>query len=178
MSALTVLNPTHESDWEDLGNVEREPVKIRNAEICVLDNKKPNAGILMVEIAERLVRDYGAASYSVERKLSPSQGAGAEQITRLAASFDIVITGSADCGSCTSWSARDAVALEKAGTNVVLLATDAFADLAGLLAERNDVPNLRMAVIPHPLGGRQRDNVLQLAQDAARSAADQLSGEG
>ena len=142
--------------------------------IAVLDNTKPNAVEIMSRIAERLVRDYGAASYEVFRKLSSSQGASNEQFRIIAARYDLAITGSGDCGSCTSWSALDAVELEHRGVPAVLLVTDSFVPLARTLVRSGGVANLRFAQVPHPIGGRPADEMTAVADEVVQSVADQL----
>jgi hypothetical protein len=153
MGTITVLNPiartavASEIEQHGLGN-------LAGVRIAVLDNTKPNAVEVMTAIAAALVRDHGARSYDVYRKLSAAQGASVAQYDEIAANYDLVITGSGDCGGCTSWSALDAIELERRGVSVVLLVTEPFVPLATTLVEREGAPGLPMATIAHPIGGR------------------------
>ncbi len=66
----------------------------------------------------------------------------------------MVITGAADCGSCTAYSVQDAIELEKAGVPAVVVTTTKFEPVAatlsaGLRAGRDT----RRLVLPHPIGG-------------------------
>jgi hypothetical protein len=145
--------------------------------IAVLDNTKPNAVEIMRRIGQLLVGDYGAASCEVFRKLSSSQGASEQQLRAITADYDLVITGSGDCGSCTSWSALDAAELEHRGVPAVLLVTDPFVPLARTLVQSSGVANLRFAQIPHPIGGKPTDQMVALADQVVESVVSQLKAE-
>lgn len=145
--------------------------------IAVLDNTKPNALEIMQRMGQLLMRDYGAASCDVFRKLSASQGASEAQFRAIAGGYDLVITGSGDCGSCTSWSALDAVELEHRGMRAILLVTEPFVPLARTLARAGGVANLRFAEIPHPIGGKLAEQVVPLADEVIQSVVDQLKVE-
>jgi len=64
-----------------------------------------------------------------------------------------VITGAADCGSCTAYSVHDAIELEKAGRPAVVVTTTKFEPIARTMASSFGLPETRILVLPHPLGG-------------------------
>jgi hypothetical protein len=66
------------------------------------------------------------------------------------ASADVVISGLANCGSCTSWSVRDALSGAARGLPTVAVATAHFEPLARLLAADGGRPGLRVLVLPYP----------------------------
>jgi hypothetical protein len=80
---------------------------------------------------------------------NPQRAAQAEYGSLLA-SADVVISGLANCGSCTSWSVRDGLAGETAGLPTVLVATAQFEDLARTIARTSGRPGLRLLVLPYP----------------------------
>jgi len=137
--------------------------------IGVLDNGKPNAGLLLERVGRQLAARTGASVTLVTEK-----GPGANAATpctdavfaRLHEECDIVLTGSADCGSCTSWSVHDTIQLEAAGTPTVVATTTRFVDLTRRVAAGFGVPDARVAVFPHPLGGTDDDTIVAWA-DAA-----------
>ncbi|MQA88425.1 MAG: hypothetical protein GEV03_28365 [Streptosporangiales bacterium] len=173
MNQLTVLDPTGRT--ADAESVARPgPARLDGARIAVLDNTKPGAVELMERIAEVLVGEHGADSYVVERKLSASQGASEEQLQGVHEACDLAITGSGDCGGCTSWSCHDAVALERLGTPTVLVCTDAFVRLARVTAERAGLPRIRIVEVEHPIGGQPRERIAALADAAVKSAVELL----
>ncbi len=68
---------------------------LAGARIGVLDNRKPNAGLLMGEVAGRLAERAGSPAPLVMTKIA-AQPAPAEVIERLTGEVDLVLTGSAD----------------------------------------------------------------------------------
>ncbi len=68
---------------------------LTGARIGVLDNLKPNAGLLMVTVAEQLARRAGTEAPLVLTK-NAAQPAPVEVIDQLGREADLVLTGSAD----------------------------------------------------------------------------------
>ena len=62
--------------------------------IGVLDNSKPNAGVLLGRVAELLAARVGGAT--IHRWTKPGASHPARMIEEIAASVDVVLTGSAD----------------------------------------------------------------------------------
>ena len=139
---------------------------LSGARIGVLDNGKPNAGLLLTRVGEQLAARTGADLAVVTEK-----GPGANAATpctprvldRLVADCDVILTGSADCGSCTSWSVHDTIQLEQLGRPTVVATTTHFVDLTRRVASGFGVPQARIAVFPHPLGGTDDATILAWA---------------
>jgi hypothetical protein len=137
--------------------------------IGILDNGKPNAGLLLARVGEQLAARTGALLTLVTEK-----GPGANAATpctpgvmdQLAEQCDVALTGSADCGSCTSWSVHDTIQLEHLGIPTVVATTTGFVELTRRVAAGFGLPETRIAVFPHPLGGTDDDTILAWA-DAA-----------
>jgi hypothetical protein len=68
---------------------------LAGARIGVLDNLKPNAGLLLCTVAEQLVTRTGGPAPLVLTK-GAANAAPPEEIDRLSREVDVVITGSAD----------------------------------------------------------------------------------
>ena len=75
------------------------PATLSGLRIGVLDNAKPNAGVLMVRLAEQLAVRTGATVSLVTEK-GPGHNAATpcsdEVLDKLTEEVDLVITGSAD----------------------------------------------------------------------------------
>ena len=155
------------------GDVGPEPVArtppsaaLAGMRIGVLDNGKPNAGVLLERVAQQLAVRTGAHVGLVTDK-----GPGGNAATpctpavfaRLVGECDVVLTGAADCGSCTSWSVHDMIQLERAGVPAVVATTTQFVDLTRRVAMGFGLPDARIAVFPHPLGGTDHDTILTWA---------------
>lgn len=87
----------------------------------------------------------------------------ADRLELLLAQSDLVITGAADCGSCTAYSVYDAITLEGAGKPTVVVTTTKFEPIARTLSSSLGLPAARLLVLPHPLGGTDVDTLHEWA---------------
>ncbi len=139
----------------------------------MLDNGKPNAGLVMTRIAESLAKQTGAQVSLITKKGPRGESANAaipcapDIFEKLLAQADIVITGMADCGSCTAYSVYDGIELEKAGRPAVVVTTTHFAPIAETMAQHFGLPELRTLVLPHPIGGTDPDTLNRWADAAS-----------
>jgi hypothetical protein len=75
------------------------------------------------------------------------------------AQADIAFSGLANCGSCTSWSVRDALTAAARGLPAAAIATEHFEPLARVLAAEGGRPGLRVMVLPYPFDTLTEDEV-------------------
>jgi hypothetical protein len=147
--------------------------QLAGTRIAVLDNGKPNAALVMTRAAETLAARTGARVALVTKKGPQGLSANAaipmapDIRERLLAQADVVITGTADCGSCTAYSVHDAIELERAGTPTVVVTTTMFEPIAATLSEAQGLPDTRRLVLPHPIGGTPAPMLHEWADAAA-----------
>ncbi len=79
--------------------------------------------------------------------------------------LDVAVVGLGNCGSCTSWTIKDAVAAADSGCATVAVVTEEFEALGRTLAAQYGRPNLRFLVLPYPLDTRPEAEVRDLARD-------------
>lgn len=120
-------------------------------------------------ISDNWAAKFEAAGATVTywRSTNRSGEEGEEQARSLDAwlkSVDIVVSGLANCGSCTGWTIRDAVVAANAGLPTVAVATANFEDFAHELAARGGRSGLRVHVLPYPLNELSRDEVEPVAE--------------
>jgi len=145
------------------------PSSLAGLRIAVLDNGKPNAGVVMERAAETLAKRVGARVTLVIKKGPRGESANAaipcapDVFERVIAEADLVLTGAADCGSCTAYSVVDAIALEKAGKPAVVVTTTKFRPIAETLSEQYGLKETRLLVLPHPIGGTDRETLYEWA---------------
>lgn len=148
------------------------PSTLRGLRIGVLDNGKPNADVVMTRAAESLAARTGAVVSVVTKKGPSGLSANAaiplapDRLELLLAQADLVITGAADCGSCTAYSVHDAIELERNGVPTVVTTTTQFHPVATTLSASFGAPDTRLLVLPHPIGGTD-EPTLQSWADAA-----------
>ena len=80
------------------------------------------------------------------------------------ATIDIAVVGLANCGSCTSWTVRDAITAANAGLPTTAIATKNFETFAHEIAARGGRSGLRVHVLPYPLNERVREEVLAIGE--------------
>jgi hypothetical protein len=154
------------------------PNVLTGTRIGVLDNGKPNAGLLLTRVGEQLARRTGATVTLITDKgpggnaATPCTPAVLEQLTE---TCDVALTGSADCGSCTSWSVHDTIQLEALGVPTVVATTTDFVDLTHRVATGFGLPSARIAVFPHPLGGTPDDTIVAWADAAVDEVVELLT---
>jgi hypothetical protein len=157
-NSITVYLPTSEPGPETARRAPSPP-SLAGLRIAVLDNGKPNAATVMTRAAESLAARTGADVSLVTKKGPQGLSANAaipvsdDIFDRLLAEADVVITGAADCGSCTAYSVHDAIQLEKAGKPAVVVTTTKFEPIAVTLSDSQGMADTRRLVLPHPIGG-------------------------
>ena len=162
----TVYLPDSEPQPE-ISKLAASPGSLAGLRIGVLDNGKPNAGFVLAYAAERLAAETGAEVTLVTKKGPFGMSANAaipmarDIFSRLLEETDVVLTGMADCGSCTAYSVSDAIELEKAGKPAVVVTT------TQVRADRRDpVEELRPG--RHPQAGAAASGRRHRRADPAR----------
>lgn len=116
--------------------------------------------------AERF--EAGGATVTTWRSTNRSGEEGEEQARSLdewLKTVDIVISGLANCGSCTGWTIRDAISALNSGIPTVAVATRNFEGFAHELAARGGRSGLRVHVLPYPLNELARAEVDPVADE-------------
>src|SRR5213592_2832467 len=155
--SITVYLPDS-APGPEVASLAPSPASLAGLRIGVLDNGKPNAATVMTRAAETLAARTGATVSLVTKKGPHGLSANAaipcapDIFERLLAESDIVITGAADCGSCTAYSVTDAIELEKVGKPAVVVTTTKFAPIAETLSASFGLADTRRLVLPHPIG--------------------------
>lgn len=81
----------------DLGeDVKAEVANLTGGVLGILDNTKPNARLLMEEVGRRVGERAGGMHLTVERKASAAEGMTEDVRERLAATANVIFTGSGD----------------------------------------------------------------------------------
>jgi len=123
------------------------------------------------------LRELGAEVVLWRRAQGLDRGKGAEHhdaFARFLDGIDVAIVGLANCGSCTSWTIKDAVAAADRNTPTVAVATAHFESLAHSLSELYGRPSLRVHVLPYPLDVLPEADVREIARTHFDGALDVL----
>jgi hypothetical protein len=93
---------------------------------------------------------------------------------QFAGAVDAVVTGLANCGSCTFVAIRAGMAALEREFPTVFVATEHFERLARVLTGEAGWSDIRMAVLPYPLEGLPEDQIRQIARQAYPSLLSSL----
>lgn len=100
---------------------------------------------------------------SSQGRTGPEGERVARSLDEFLASIDIAVVGLGNCGSCTGWTIRDALAAAERGLPTTAVCTEVFEELGRNLAERGGRSGLRIHILPYPLNEKQKVEVDQVA---------------
>lgn len=122
--------------------------------------------LIVDDWAERL-RGDGARPFVVQtgERVGQEGVLTRESVDRWADDIDCAISGLGTCGSCTSWSVVDAVAVEARGKASIVAVTEEFEHHGHNMAAHVGHPNLKVLVFPYPLEGRPDQELRSIAAE-------------
>jgi hypothetical protein len=85
------------------------------------------------------------------------------KVAEWADSVDCAVSGLGTCGSCTSWSVSDAVAVESREKPSIVAVTAEFETHAHNMATFLGHPDLKVLVLPYPLEARPAEELKEIA---------------
>lgn len=89
----------------------------------------------------------------------------AQQLEEFLGSIDVAVVGLGNCGSCTGWTIRDALAAAEKGLPTTAVCTEVFEELGRQLATSGGRSGLRIHILPYPLNEKQQHEVEPVAHD-------------
>lgn len=88
----------------------------------------------------------------------------AQQLEEFLDAIDIAVVGLGNCGSCTGWTIRDALAAAEKGLPTTAVCTEVFEELGRQLAGHGGRSGLRIHILPYPLNEKNREDVEPVAR--------------
>src|ERR1700727_2881418 len=141
------------------------PSTLSGLRIAVVDNGKPNTLLVLTRLAETLSSRTGTKGPQ-GMSANAAIPCAPDIFERVVAEADLVITGMADCGSCTAYSVHDTIEFEKVGRPAVVVTTTRFEPITDTLASNFGLPGIRRLVLPHPVGGTDPDTLHEGGESA------------
>jgi hypothetical protein len=165
---IIVLDPTAEvedrsdSPGPDAGVLAGRTIGFR------VDVLWPSWDWVVDEWSKELAADGAAVStFRRVQGLSGDQGSEADvDYQRFLTDVSVAIVGLGNCGSCTSWTVKDAAQAAETGLPTVAVVTEQFTSLAATLARHYGRPGLRTFALPFPLQTRPESEVRTIAREA------------
>ena len=125
---------------------------------------------------EELLQRDGASTIAVETGAQIGDPASSDRkhIDELATSVDAAIVGLGTCGSCTTFTIKDSVAIEQHERPVVAVVCEEFVVHAHNVARHVGHGDLKVLVLPYPLEARPAEELEQIALDYYPTALELL----
>lgn len=116
---------------------------------------------------DQYLRRDGATTITVEGGTQAGTAGSVERkmIEDLAALVDCAIVGLGTCGSCTTYTIRDAVIVEDAAKPVVAIVCEEFLAHARHVTANVGHGNLKICVLPYPLEARPDAELRAIAEE-------------
>jgi hypothetical protein len=89
----------------------------------------------------------------------------ARELEKFLDSIDIAVIGLGNCGSCTGWTIRDALAAAARDLPTTAVCTAVFEELGRNLARRGGRSGLRIHILPYPLNEKLKEEVEVIAHE-------------
>jgi hypothetical protein len=121
----------------------------------------------IAHIWELYLRRDGAQTVAVETGAQVGQPASNDrkEIAELAVQVDAAIVGLGTCGSCTTFTIKDAVTIEARDKPVVAVVCEEFTVHAHNVARHVGHGDLKVLVLPYPLEARPTEELEQIADE-------------
>ncbi|HWM15302.1 MAG TPA: UGSC family (seleno)protein [Microbacterium sp.] len=173
-----LLDPTGMEDGAMNSTLSPRPVSLRGLTVGLLDNTKPNATMLLNEIARELQDHHGAGEARLYTKDYFGTPASDELLGQIADECDVVITAVGDCGSCSAASVADGILLERAGIPTVSITSDSFLMSGAAMATVQGFPGFDFYAVKHPMASLSAAEVRERALTAMPDVLRILGVEG
>ncbi len=161
---LEVLNPVQEAVTSHAGIAPRLG-DLSGKVVGLYSNKKLNADRVLAMIAEELAPlgkfTIKIGTYHAEKEMTDAEWGDVDEC-------DVVVLANGDCGACSSSGIVNAIALEQRGIPAFLISTPPFTDAVTTMARLKGMPDVKWAVVEHPIGSAGESELRQRAQAAAR----------
>jgi hypothetical protein len=173
-----LLDPTGMEDGALDSTLSPRPVSLRGLTIGLLDNTKPNATMLLNEIARELQDHHGAGEARLYTKDYFGTPASRELLDQIADECDVVISAVGDCGSCSAATVADGILLERAGIPTVSITSDSFLMSGAAMATVQGFPGFDFYAVQHPVASLSADEIRERALTAMPEVLRILGVEG
>jgi hypothetical protein len=166
--SMFVLDPTEEPIVVSQGGAPR--LKTLNGKTLGLwNNAKINAARYVEMIGEELAKEF---RFEIVRGVYDPGRLMAEEEWGEVGRCDAVVLVNGDCGACSTSGIANAIELEKRGIAAMLVVTTPFVPAVTTTAALRGMPDIRWALVDHPIARLDETVLRQRAVEAARQFHD------
>jgi hypothetical protein len=167
-----LLNPTGSDRKTGGSSRASRPASLRGLTVGLLGNTKPNAEVLLAEIAGELKNRYDVGEFRSYTKDYFGTPVKPDLFEQIVADCDLLITAVGDCGSCSAATVADGILFERAGVPAVSVVSDSFLLSARAMARVQGFPGFEFIAVHHPVASlgvaELRDRVQGVLPDVLR----------
>jgi hypothetical protein len=169
---LWVRRPTAPPAGEVAAPVHRLDRPLTGLTIGLRTDRAWRSWQLIASVWEQLLQRDGATTIAVETGAQIGDPASSDRkhIEELANQVDAAIVGLGTCGSCTTYTIKDSVAIAEHHKPVVAVVCEEFTVHGHNVARHVGHGDLPVLVLPYPLEARPSDELEQIAHDYYPSA--------
>lgn len=171
---VDVLMPYPEADAVAAGSISVRVPDLTGRVVGIINNSWHCMDLVTDELRSALQSNYSVAEV-VEVKISATQTLPEDDLARLSETCDAAIVGIGTCGSCSRWVLQDAIGLERRGVPTVAVFTKVFEQLARAVRSHEGMPDLELAILPHPLNSLPDEQIREIAADAVGAIVGSLT---
>lgn len=166
-ATVWVRRPTAAPGGDESAPAYRLDRAITGLTIGVREDRAWRSWQLIGDIWSEYLRRDGAEAITVETGAQVGQPGSDDrkQIDELAAVVDAAVVGLGTCGSCTTFTIKDAVALEEHERPVVAVVCEEFLVHGQNVATHLGHRDLKILVLPYPLEARPDDELRAIADE-------------
>jgi hypothetical protein len=173
---LELLDPTREAAGTVPVYAVRPP-SLKGKRVALIENTKYNSDNLLERIGKILMRDHGAASYTLYHKRYSSVPAHEALIREVVENCDVMVAGIGDCGSCSSGGVLDGILLEMKNIPSASIITHLFVNTGKAMAKQWSYPDYPYLVMQHPIANLGDEALQARAEHITPQVAELLMGE-
>jgi hypothetical protein len=160
-----LLNPTGQDRKSVEDDLAPRHADLRGLTVGLLGNTKPNAEVLLAEIASELKRRYDVGEFREYTKDYFGTPVKPDLFKQVVDECDLVITAVGDCGSCSAATVADGIMFERAGVPAVSIVSDSFMLSAQAMARVQGFPGFEFIAVHHPVASLDSDELRGRIQD-------------
>jgi hypothetical protein len=167
--SIVVLNPVQEAVVTGHGLAPRLGT-LTGKTVGLYNNEKLNAANLLELVRAELEKNW---SFKIVHGVyNPGRIMAPEEWGPDIGACDVVILANGDCGACSTSGISNAIELEKRGIPTLLISTKPFFEAVRISAQLRGMPQIRWAVVDHPIGSLGEDELKKRAAVAVGQIAD------
>lgn len=155
----TLLDPSGFDERAADSTLAPRPASLRGLTLGLLDNTKPNAAVLLSEIASKLRSRCGVGESIEYAKGYFGTPMEEDLLKQIVQDCDLVVTAVGDCGSCSAATIADGILLERAGVPAVSICSDSFVMSARAMAKVQGFPGFEFAAVRHPVASLDTEQI-------------------